>query len=652
MLLAMKYHIASVALGLCSTPGDTDRKMTISQVSSAYGDILLRAWKDLYSTAQASGLRINSNFNFCESKNAVLNKSKSLKNKKTDECCENDMAFGAGEVDTSLLDSFESNVLQLLLHDAVHANNLKYFNCLSHILQFFHNEKNTRGVDSLLVKIYSPIIWRSLKCSNAIVRAQSTALFCNVFPLRPNNTTAAEDDELMQKHFNMFTLLLKDTDHRVRSSAVTGICRVLKDYWEPIPVNISVTILTFMINTMSRDTSSSMVRISVVQGLRMVLENCPLSHPVLKKLLPLLGNTLHDNSEKVRYEFIMILNKIKDVRSMHFYDISTPEQLLQRLVLDGDKPTISNAISSLLLSNFYPQQLTPEEETACKSLNSVQLDRCVKFIQQDIRAAVSFYHTLSEHISIASATKFAVNLFMDMNSEVEGLCLEIDKVLNSKDKTTESVDNLISNLIPICELPIGYLQVLLSLLLGMKTELVGLKRGNPIIELFNRYFTSSKFSSVLKQLFAAIESTCCDNDVCNADNAEYIQCLSSKWTIIWSLYLQLVSTVTFINPAIAEVTGLNLTSRNNKSNRSKRSAQNESFGENFSMEILCNSVNLLTNNIMIFGSNGSSYDSLLYMLVTSTVECMCAWKNEVSEIIFLIRRILLAIFGVGLMSLS
>ena len=178
------------------------------------------------------------------------------------------------------------------------------------MLQYFHNEKNFRGVDNLLIKLYSPVIWRSLKCNNALVRAQATTLFCDVFPLRANNTTAAEDDDTMQKHFNMFSILLKDSDHRVRGSAVTGICKVLRDYWEPIPLAIATTILSYMTNYLSKDTGSANVRVAVVSGMRMLLKQCPLSIESLKVLLPQLSHSLNDTSEKVRLEFIHLLIEV------------------------------------------------------------------------------------------------------------------------------------------------------------------------------------------------------------------------------------------------------------------------------------------------------------------------------------------------------
>ena len=51
------------------------------------------------------------------------------------------------------------------------------------------------------------------------------------------------------------------------------------------------------------------------QGLAYLLDN-HLSHPLMKTLLPTLGNFLHDDSEKVRVTFIDLLLKVKGIRAI------------------------------------------------------------------------------------------------------------------------------------------------------------------------------------------------------------------------------------------------------------------------------------------------------------------------------------------------
>ena len=53
----------------------------------------------------------------------------------------------------------------------------------------------------------------------------------------------------------------------------------------------------------------------VMQGLMELLDN-HLSHPLLKKLLPLLTNMFHDTSDRVRIAATNLLLKVKGIRSI------------------------------------------------------------------------------------------------------------------------------------------------------------------------------------------------------------------------------------------------------------------------------------------------------------------------------------------------
>ena len=54
------------------------------------------------------------------------------------------------------------------------------------------------------------------------------------------------------------------------------------------------------------------------QGLTYLLDN-HLSHPLLKNLLPGLGDFVHDSSEKVRVAFLDLLLKVKGLRTIKVY---------------------------------------------------------------------------------------------------------------------------------------------------------------------------------------------------------------------------------------------------------------------------------------------------------------------------------------------
>jgi condensin-2 complex subunit G2 len=201
------------------------------------------------------------------------------------------------------------DALQGLFHDAIHAADQKYFRGLRIVLGSFHEAKRLKGVDSVLLRTYGPILWRSLRCANALVRAQATMLFFDAFPLQDSETSAVESDAILQKQFDLLSSLLKDADHRVRAAAASGVCHILREYWEALPSQTTRQILSYVVGTLGHDSSCATVRLAVVTGLGEVLDQ-PLAHTVLKGLLPLMANALHDKAPAVRLAFIGVLNKV------------------------------------------------------------------------------------------------------------------------------------------------------------------------------------------------------------------------------------------------------------------------------------------------------------------------------------------------------
>lgn len=239
-----------------------------ASLASAYGDVLYRGWRE---SENAPGLRQH-----CE------------------------------------------DLLQSLAHDAIHAVDQRYFQGLRTALRVFHDSKRLKDVDSLLLRIYGPILWRSLRCANALVRVQAATIFFDAFPIQEGSTTAtstAENDILLQRQFDLLKSLLEDGDHRVRAVAASGCCRVLSDFWEAVPPAITHQLLSFIAGKLGCDASSSIVRLSVVHGLHDLLGN-PRSHAALKSILPAIAHMLHDYSDKVRAGFIKILTKVRSCANL------------------------------------------------------------------------------------------------------------------------------------------------------------------------------------------------------------------------------------------------------------------------------------------------------------------------------------------------
>jgi condensin-2 complex subunit G2 len=236
---------------------------TISQV---YGEVLYRSWKDIAETQDNT---------------------------------ENSLSF---------LSILSENV-QDLIHNAVHCADAKYFKGLRWVIKSFHDVKRSIKFDDYLVALFEPILWRSLKCANALVRAQSTIIFLDVFPLQQSSNSTEQSDLFLQKQFDQLTSLLKDTDHRVRSPAIVGVSHIIKEYWDILPAATITNLLKFLFESLAFDSSHPNVRLSVLTGINELLDQ-PLSHLTLRNLLPIIKNLLNDKSEKVRDGFVKMLLKV------------------------------------------------------------------------------------------------------------------------------------------------------------------------------------------------------------------------------------------------------------------------------------------------------------------------------------------------------
>jgi condensin-2 complex subunit G2 len=398
----------------------------VKTVATAYGKILYLAWKD----AQASGSEEESD----------ADKSELRHGRDRDE---------AGAVDGAVAAQALEDSIQSLLRDGVHAAEAKYFRGVRFLLQGFHDVPRAK-LDAMLLRVYDPILWRSMRCANATVRAQAAVVFLDVFPLQHADGRAEENDKLLQKQFDLLAALLTDSDHQVRAHAALGVCHILREYWESLPLNTTHNILKFLIDTLSVDASCANVRHAVFVGLGELFQQ-PLTHTLLKQLLPLLRNSIHDKAEKVRVAFIKILCQvrtllwvlfysvrtvpaplalscsalltraltcvlffhvywslqIKGIRGMHFYEIVPVDHLLERLVEDRHCAQASRALTELLLNSFYPQS----EGTATAGAETEQLNRCLQFVEKNPAAAEVFYSNLRRFVSIGHVAKLVTLLF-------------------------------------------------------------------------------------------------------------------------------------------------------------------------------------------------------------------------------------------------
>ncbi|XP_033733083.1 condensin-2 complex subunit G2-like [Pecten maximus] len=295
----------------------------------------------------------------------------------------------------STLEKLESAIQNFMDH-AVHAKKslAPGLRCL---LGYFHKQRKFSGVDSMLLRLYGPLLWRSLKVANCHVRENAAMLLLDAFPLQDQDLCNEELDQLLQKQFDIFQALLEDSYPSIRSVTVRKLSKILSTFCEFIPVETIRNLIVKMMQDLVWDASSADVRASVILSMMNLLDN-PMFIPMLKPILPQLCNHIHDVSEKVRVAMIELLLKVKGIRAIKYWDIVPMEHILARLEIDSHP--VVRRIMKLLQSTFMPLDKP----------KSVQLDRCVALIESSRGAARQFFHHAPAHMSTQEAVTYMISI--------------------------------------------------------------------------------------------------------------------------------------------------------------------------------------------------------------------------------------------------
>eukprot|EP01117_Protostelium_nocturnum_P013458 TRINITY_DN5020_c0_g1_i1.p1 TRINITY_DN5020_c0_g1~~TRINITY_DN5020_c0_g1_i1.p1 ORF type:complete len:1201 (+),score=436.93 TRINITY_DN5020_c0_g1_i1:35-3637(+) len=301
----------------------------------------------------------------------------------------------------------EYSCIQDLMSSAINVSDSTLSESIRNLLSVFHAQKNTNGVDEVLFRLYSPILWRSLKVANAQVRRNAACILVDAFPLQNPESSAAEIDEWMQKQFTLLQELLFDDSDKVRASSIHGICRIMSVWWELIPEQSIRILLHNLLGKLINDKSSNLVRIAVLEGITFLLDN-HLSQPMLKIALVKLGDLVNDSSEGVRSAFFDMLAVVKNIKLIRYYEIVNVEDLLTRMT--KEKPVLAKKIANLLLNSYCPHSKP----------SSVQIKRCLVLIRSNPSAIFPFYTQAAEILPVSASSKLISSLwrFAHLNKEI------------------------------------------------------------------------------------------------------------------------------------------------------------------------------------------------------------------------------------------
>ncbi|KAK4291676.1 hypothetical protein Pmani_035511 [Petrolisthes manimaculis] len=301
----------------------------------------------------------------------------------------------------------EEDCLQDLMHAAIHVDPLagRLSVNLHHFLHHIHRHKRHHSVSTMIYSLYEPILWRSLKVANGLVRMNTIGLLCDAFPLSDATMTKEERSDLMERQYQAIVTLLTDPCHLVRITAVKGTFSVLSYYWLMLPSHIIKKIFQKLISELIHDASSSEVRMQVVKGLTYLLDSRD-AVTFLMGVLPRVGEAFDDPSTNVRVAFIKLLLKVKATKFMRYWDIVSVEHLLHRL--EEDRPVICQLLTQLLLNSFHPIHLDDQQ----------LVQRSLVLMEENRAASRRFYQYASRKLELSDTVHFMLLLWLCLRSHV------------------------------------------------------------------------------------------------------------------------------------------------------------------------------------------------------------------------------------------
>ena len=122
-----------------------------------------------------------------------------------------------------LTENLEEECIQNFMYHCVLANpKAKLFDPLMTILSHFHLAKNNRKIQTMVQKLWEPLLWRYLKVANGHVRMHATQILAEAFPIENPN------DEL-EIRANAQEVQVRNTT-KVKSFTSLWVCSSFLDF--------------------------------------------------------------------------------------------------------------------------------------------------------------------------------------------------------------------------------------------------------------------------------------------------------------------------------------------------------------------------------------------------------------------------------------
>ncbi|GAB6019246.1 hypothetical protein CHUAL_000850 [Chamberlinius hualienensis] len=299
----------------------------------------------------------------------------------------------------------EDKCIQDFMFHCLYASKECLARILRKVLGYIHQFKNQKVVGEMLLRLYRPILWRSLKVANASVRSNAAVLFFILFPLIDLNAKRMEIDEEMEKQLLVATDLLNDDFPNVRTIAIEGVCRLCNEHWESFDSAKLKLLLNPLVESLAFDSSSVMVRVAVFKGFSNLLNNV-MCHGVMKVLLRPLEKCLFDVSESVCVAFLDMLLSLKGRRTFKFWEIVSADKLLMRL--ENCSSNVGKRIVILLMDAYHPRGKG----------DSLLIKRSMKLITEYPAVYYNFYLELARILNLNEIVYY----MLVVHSYLKGFC--------------------------------------------------------------------------------------------------------------------------------------------------------------------------------------------------------------------------------------
>jgi condensin-2 complex subunit G2 len=122
------------------------------------------------------------------------------------------------------------------MYAVLHIANPTMAKSIHTILEPFHDAKKNSEVESLLHRMYGPILWRAIKAANPRVRMNAAAVLAVTFPLQAPSLGHKETERAVQKGTKALKDILTDSDPRVRVAGSEATATILATFWDVLSV--------------------------------------------------------------------------------------------------------------------------------------------------------------------------------------------------------------------------------------------------------------------------------------------------------------------------------------------------------------------------------------------------------------------------------